>query len=281
MRKHSFRLHHEDLFELEAEAVPPYTESAAIYDHMMREVDYKSWAKYIMMLMKLAGVETRRSKIKGQRLCEFACGTGNLSLILHKFGYDITGIDNSKRMLLQAQSKIRHVGHSLKRSAQFINHDMLTYRSPKQFDAMVCVYDSINYVSDKDSVKKFLGNAFSNLKPGGVFILDASLESNSLNDPSLFIQRGRCGGIHYQRRSLYDRKTKTHTTQIRIKREGKLFEEVHQEHIFTLDTLHKLAAGKGFIEKFAAGDFTMLEADDSSERVHFVLVKPRIIERHD
>ena len=168
-----------------------------------------------------------------------------------------------------------------KHSAHFINHDMLTYRSPKQFDAMVCVYDSINYVSDKDSVKKFLGNAFSNLKPGGVFILDASLESNSLNDPSLFIQRGRCGGIHYQRRSLYDRKTKTHTTQIRIKREGKLFEEVHQEHIFSLDTLHKLAAGKGFIEKFAAGDFTMLEADNSSERVHFVLVKPRIIERHD
>jgi SAM-dependent methyltransferase len=281
VQKHTFRLHHEDLFKLEAEAVPPYTESAAIYDHMMREVDYKSWAKYIIMLMKLAGVETRRSKIKGQRLCELACGTGNLSLILCKFGYEITGVDNSKRMLLQAQSKIRHVRNLESCGAHFINHDMLTYRSANQFDAMVCVYDSINYISNKGSVEKFLENVFSNLKPGGVFIFDASLESNSLNDPLLFVQRGRCGQIHYQRRSIYDRKTKTHTTQIRIKRNGKLFEEVHREHVFTLGTLHKLAAGKGFIEKFAAGDFTMLKADDSSERVHFVLVKPWIFENHD
>ncbi|MGO9482114.1 MAG: class I SAM-dependent DNA methyltransferase [Candidatus Kryptoniota bacterium] len=254
--------------------MPPYTESAAIYDHMMREVDYKSWGKYIIMLMAHAGVDTHRPKIKGRRLCELACGTGNLSLVLCKFGYDVTGVDISKRMLLQAQSKLQDVGHFGKYSARFVSHDMSSYRSSQKFDAMVCVYDSINYLSDRSEVEKFLGNAFSNLNSGGVLIFDASLESNSLNDPTLFVQHGRCGRIHYQRHSLYDRKTKTHTTQIRIKRDGRLFEEVHREHVFSLDTLRKLSAGKGFIERFAAGDFTMLEADSSSERVHFVLVKP-------
>ena len=86
MRKGIFQTGKVDLFELEAESVPPYTESAAIYDHMMKEVDYESWAEYILALMKLAGVDTRPSRIKGHRLCELGCGTGNLAVIFHKLG---------------------------------------------------------------------------------------------------------------------------------------------------------------------------------------------------
>lgn len=282
MQRNIFRINREDLFELEADSVPPYTESAAIYDDMMREVDYNSWAQYIIKLLKVAGVETRRSRIKGQRLCELGCGTGNLSFIMWKLGYDVTGVDISEKMITQAQSKMgrrtrtRSSASSLYRNrANFVNHDMTTYSSTKQFDVMVCVYDSINYLSDKESVAKFLGNVSSNLKPGGVFIFDASLESNSLNDPSLFVQRGRLNGIRYQRRSLYDKKAKIHTTEIRIKKDGRLFEEIHREQVFSLGTLRKLAEEKGFIEKLAAGDFTMFEADKNSERVHFVLLKPQ------
>jgi SAM-dependent methyltransferase len=274
-------LKRKDLFELDAEPVRPYTKSALIYDHMMRDVDYKSWARYLISLMKLAGIDVRRTKIKGQKLCEFGCGTGNLSLIMSRLGYDVTGVDNSKDMLSQARLKTHAASRVVvsrstfnKRKVRFINSDMVSYRTSEQYDVAVCIYDSINYLNDEDSVDKFMANVYMALKPGGIFIFDASLESNSLNDPSLFIQRGKHKGIYYQRQSLYDPKEKIHTTRIRIKKGEKLFEEVHRERVFPMETLRKLSSNKGFIEKLAAGDFTLLEADDNSERVHFVLMKP-------
>ncbi|MCL4511541.1 MAG: class I SAM-dependent methyltransferase [Bacteroidetes bacterium] len=269
--KPSFHLTQTDLFELEAESAPPYTVSAPIYDHMMREVDYPSWAKYILMLMKLAGKETRRSKIKDTKLCELACGTGNISLIMSKLGYDVTGIDSSKQMLEVAQTKL---SRTRRRNACFINHDMVTYSSKETFDTAVCVYDSINYISDANALAQFFRNVYASLKPGGVFVFDASLESNSLSDASLFTQRGRHKGIHYQRRSLYDPKTKIHTTYVRVQRKDELFEETHREYVYKLDTIRGLCGKAGFNEKFVAGDFTMLEANNESQRVHFVLVKP-------
>ena len=157
------------------------------------------------------------------------------------------------KMLLQAGSKTRRSARNValsrrspRNGAYFINHDMLTFaRASHQFDAMVCVYDSINYLDDKKSVGTFMENAFSNLKAGGVFIFDASLESNSLNDPSLFVQRGSYKRIQYQRRSIYDCKTKIHTTLIRIRKDGKLFEETHREHVFDLGTLRNFCRRKG------------------------------------
>ena len=262
---------HPDLFELEAENAPPYTISAQIYDHMMREVDYPSWAKYIVLLMKLAGKESSRSKIRGEKFCELACGTGNISLIMSRLGYDVTGIDSSEEMLKVAQAKL---AKTKRNNSHFINHDMVTYSSEESFDRAICVYDSINYISNTRSVAQFFKNVYASLKPNGTFVFDASLESNSLNDASLFVQHGKYKGVYYQRRSLYDPKTKTHTTRVRVKKNGRIFEEVHREYVYKLDLLRELFRESGFQEKFAAGDFTMLEANDQSERVHFVLMKP-------
>lgn len=264
-------MNRKDLFGLDADPVPPYTESAAIYDHMMRGVDYKRWAKYIILLMRRVDSQIRRSRIKGKKLCELACGTGNISLNMSKLGYDVTGVDMSKNMLAMAEEKF--AGRN-RHNSRFLNHDMVTYSSKSSFDVVICTYDSINYIPDVDLLKQFFRSVFSSLKPGGIFVFDASLESNSLSDSSLFIQRGKYRGIYYQRRSAYDSKTKIHTTLVRVKRNGKVFEEVHREYVYKLDTLRELVTGAGFRERLAAADFTVLEPNNESERVHFVLVKP-------
>ncbi len=259
-----------DLFKLEAEAVPPYTESASIYDHMMKDVDYKRWAKYLMQLMRIASVDTRRSNLKGKKLCELGSGTGNLAYYLAKYGFAVTGIDSSAPMLDIARSKSARQKHW---RPNFINHDMVTYRSEIQYEMIVCVYDSINYIPNSQDLDLFFRNVFLNLKFAGIFIFDASLEPNSMNDPELFVQRGRVNNTIYQRKSCYDPKTKIHTTQIRTRRDGRIFEEIHKEYVYGLDALRRTAASAGFVEKFAAGDFTLLEANKNSERVHFILSK--------
>ncbi len=260
-----------DLFESDAEQAPPYSASAVVYDHMMKEVDYRGWAKYLVLLMRVAGKESRRSRIQGEKLCEFACGTANISIILSKLGYDVTGVDSSGDMLKVAKEKLaRRKSDKL----HLVHHDMVTYSQKESFDRAVCVYDSINYIPTSAALGRFFGNVYANLKPGAVFVFDASLESNSLNEPSLFVQRGKHKGVFYHRKSLYDPKTKIHTTYVRVKKNGRVIEEVHREFVYDLALIRKLFSAAGFDERFAAGDFTMLEANDRSERVHFVLVKP-------
>lgn len=266
----SSRLHRGNLFALEAEIVPPYTESALIYDHMMKDVDYKRWAKYIIQLMRVAGIDTRRSNLSGKKICELGTGTGNIAFHLSKYGFDVTGIDSSSQMLDFAAAKS---SRQAKQKLNFLRHDMVTYRSRNQFDGIVCVYDSINYISENKSLDLFFKNVFLNLKSSGIFIFDASLEPNSMSDPELFVQSGGTKGIFYRRESAYDPGTKIHTTRIRVKRDGKVFEEIHKEYVYGLEALRHVARSAGFIEKYAAGDFTLLEANDKSERVHFILTK--------
>ncbi len=265
-----FILKEEDLFQLPAADTPPYTASAAIYDHMMREVDYKSWAKYLIMLMKLTGKKWRRSETLGERLCDYACGTGNISFIMSRLGYDVTGVDGSQEMLQAAEAKL---ARKKKDKPRFIYHDMTTYSLPGAYDRAICVYDSINYLSDVDAVSRFFKGVYANLKAGGVFVFDASMEFNSLSDDSLFVQHGEHKGIHYHRQSKYDPKDKIHTTFVRVKDKAMVFEEIHREHVYPLEVLRHAFIEAGFEERFAAGDFTMLEADERSERVHFVLVR--------
>jgi 2-polyprenyl-3-methyl-5-hydroxy-6-metoxy-1,4-benzoquinol methylase len=237
---------------------------------MMKGVDYSRWVKYLIQLMQLGGVDTRRLNIKGKKLCELGTGTGNIAYRLARYGFEVTGVDSSGRMLEIARVKTSK-SKSLK--PEFINHDMVTYQAKDQYDVMVCVYDSINYVSGRDNLELLFKNVFSNLKGDGIFVFDASLEPNSSADPELFFQHGRVRKIVYQRQSMYDHGTKTHTTRVRISRDGKVYEEVHRESVYDLETLREVAERAHFKEKFAAGDFTLLQADDRSERVHFILTK--------
>ena len=259
-----------DLFELPAVSAPPYTTSAIIYDHMMKEVDYRSWAKYLIMLMALAGKKSRRSQIHGEKLCDYACGTGNISFIMSRLGYAVTGVDSSEQMLEMAGEKL---SRKRKDHPRFLCHDMTNFVSAGTFDRAICVYDSINYVNDTAAIGRFFKSVYASLKPGGVFVFDASMESNSLGDASLFVQKGSHKGLQYERKSEYDPMRKVHTTFVRVKKDGQVFEEIHREYVYQLATLRELFARAGFEEKFAAGDFTMLEANEDSERIHFVLLK--------
>ncbi|HUI31724.1 MAG TPA: class I SAM-dependent methyltransferase [Candidatus Acidoferrales bacterium] len=263
-------LRSQDLFDLDAETVPPYTESAIVYDHMMKDVDYRRWAKYLMQLAELTGVNTSRSNLNGKSLCELGTGTGNLALHLLKYGFEITGVDISAKMLDVARNKLTR---QTRQRLNFINHDMVTHTSENQYDIIICVYDSINYIGERKDLEMFFKNAYFNLRPEGIFIFDASLEPNSTIDPELFTQRGRIKNVFYQRESAYDPKTNTHTTRIRTKRGAKVFEEIHKEYVYDIETLRQAAKNAGFNERFAAGDFTLLRVNGNSERVHFILAK--------
>ena len=59
-----------------------YQDFAEIYDALMNDVDYESWAEHYTRLLSIFG-------IRGGKICECACGTGGLTLPLRRRGFQI------------------------------------------------------------------------------------------------------------------------------------------------------------------------------------------------
>ena len=76
-------------------------------------------------------------KPKTKTVLEIACGTGAILGVLSDT-YEVTGLDRSRQMLAIARKKLSHI--------RFYRQNMTNFRIARQFDAIVCVFDSINHL---------------------------------------------------------------------------------------------------------------------------------------
>ncbi len=140
-----------------------YTQFAQVYDRLMQDVDYDGWAAYYRELL------TRYGLPRG-RVCECACGTGNLTIPLSRMGYQMTGVDMSQEMLWEAAQKARKQGAPI----PFIRQDMRQLRLHRPMDAILATCDGVNYLTSEEDVKAFFAAAFNAVRPGGGLFFDLS-----------------------------------------------------------------------------------------------------------
>ena len=69
-----------------------YTGFARLYETFMDNVPYEEWSEYLIGLLKEYGIEQGL-------IAELGCGTGTMTRLLAKAGYDMIGIDLSEEML--------------------------------------------------------------------------------------------------------------------------------------------------------------------------------------
>ena len=65
-----------------------YSSFALVYDRYMLDVPYKTWATNIINILKNYNIEDGI-------VADLGCGTGNITELLSKAGFDMIGIDNS------------------------------------------------------------------------------------------------------------------------------------------------------------------------------------------
>src|SRR4029079_19387110 len=75
-----------------------YDALAPGYDDLTRGHDHARWTKLLEDRAHEAG-------LGGKRLLYVACGTGNTMLPMLERGYDVTGVDISEAMLVEARRK--------------------------------------------------------------------------------------------------------------------------------------------------------------------------------
>jgi ubiquinone/menaquinone biosynthesis C-methylase UbiE len=239
--------------------VPPYQMLANIYDKLMAHVDYVNWANFIADLL--------RRETGSREVLELACGTGTLANLLHHHGFTVQGYDACEMMINFANRKYKR--HNL----EFEVADFLNFPLKKQFDAVICLYDSINYIMQMEELILFLSRVKEVLKPGGIFIFDICTQFNSRTNFRQYHDSGIIEGYQYFRFSDYDLNTRIHSNDFQIYRTSEsdlIFTEHHRQLIYSLREIRKAVKEAGLIMEERFDDINFRKAHSRSLRVHFL-----------
>lgn len=240
--------------------VAPYTVLAAGFDSVMEHVDYPGWVDYVTMLLERHGVSPAS-------VIELGCGTGSFALL---FG-EMTPVrylatDGSAEMIELAMQKGAKMGSSV----EFLHLDFSRLTVDERFDAAFLLYDGLNYLVDSDAVQQFISAVSRILRPGGLFVFDHTTPANSLNNQSFFEDSGSCDAFSFVRRSTYDAEIRLHETLFELASPSGTFQERHVQRVYQFSEIRDILRQSPFDLEAAYADFSLKQADDSAERIHWV-----------
>lgn len=243
----------------------PYSALAVGYDLVMQHVEYDVWAAYVHQLLEQHGQDI-------DTVLELGCGTGSLALQLQPLGnYEYIGTDRSPQMIRVAQIKAEEADVDLR----FEQLDFTAFDVSRPVDAVVLLYDGLNYLLEREQVQSMMTSVFEALRPGGLFCFDQSTPHNSVRHGEDFEDAGEAEGFAFIRHSHYDPETRLHTTAFDITIDDRHYHEEHVQRAYTIDEIGAIADAVGFQKVAAYDNFSSEAATDDSERVHWVVRRPR------
>ena len=246
-----------------------YTAFASVYDALMDSVDYTAWAAHYRALMALCGVPEKGKCV------ECACGTGNLTLPLRQWGYQMTGVDASGEMLAAAMDKARRAGLSI----PFVRQDMRFLSVPRRVDCVLATCDGVNYLADPGQAQAFFAAAYAALRPGGALIFDVSTPeklSVSLGNRTLYSDDEN---VSYIWRNHYDEKKACVTLALSlfVRRPDGAYDRLEERQVQRAHTRQELRAwlrDAGFSQVRFFGRLRMTPPRTGDDRWHVAAVKP-------
>lgn len=140
------------------DGMPSYEIFGKFYDAVMG--DGSESARRVSELLRV-------SKPNARKVLELGCGTGSILKHLQDH-YEVSGLDLSSKMLSIARKKVPR--------AKLSQQNMVGFQIDGRFDAVLCVFDSINHVRRFSDWKKVFGRVRQHLSPGGCFIFDINTQ---------------------------------------------------------------------------------------------------------
>ncbi len=138
-----------------------YENFSRVYDLFMDNIPYEEWGKNICGILKRYG-------IRDGLVLDLGCGTGAMTEILSRAGYDMIGVDNSVDMLEAALEKKEISGSDI----LYLLQDMREFELYGTVRAAVSVCDSVNYITEPEELLQVFRLVNNYLDPGGIFLFD-------------------------------------------------------------------------------------------------------------
>lgn len=245
-----------------------YGDFACYYDRLMEDVDYGMWTSHIMDIINKYGIRHRD-------VLEMACGTGNIAVNIAKIGYDVTAFDLSEDMLTVASRKTSDGGVKVR----FLCQDMREIHINQSFGIILCLCDSINYITDPSELLSVFKWVFDHLKKGGLFIFDinSSYKLRKIIGDNTFTYNEDDVAYIWDNYVRDDGIVEFYLTF--FVKEGELyrrFDELHEEKAYEIKDIEDLLKAAGFSESGIHIDeaFKFKSPDPTCERINFTVMKP-------
>lgn len=140
-----------------------YSYPGKYYDGLMKTADHPAWARFAREAID------RFSRGETKTVLDLACGTGCLTELLCEAGFDVTAVDASPEMLMQAQPKLARFTDP---SVLLIQGDMRCYELNDVVDCTVCALGSLNYLTGRGDLAKCFKNVELFSRPDALFLFD-------------------------------------------------------------------------------------------------------------
>ena len=243
-----------------------YTSFAQVYDMFMDNVDYPSWSKYLIQLLK-------EYQVEDGLVLDLGCGTGNMTELLAKEGYDMIGVDNSEDMLEIASEKREKSGLNI----LYLLQDMREFELYGTVKAVVSICDSINYILEEDDLREVFSLVNNYLDPKGVFIFDFNTRykyEEILGDRTIAENREECSFI-WDNYYYEDEKINEYDLSLFIETDKdsglyRKYEETHYQRAYTLEEMKELIRKSGLEFVTAYDAFSKNAPMDTSERIYVI-----------
>mgnify|MGYP000987576449 FL=1 len=215
-----------------------------------------------------------RAALSLHTVLDLACGTGTMSFLLARRGYELIGVDFSPEMLaIAAEKALEGEGEPPIFLCQAME-DLDLYGT---VDACVCLLDSVNHVTRPDQLRKAFQRVWLFLEPGGLFVFDVHTPAHLEGlDGGMFLDETEDAYCVW--RTDYDPRRKICTYGMDVfRREGALWrreEEVHEERAYSPAELTDYLTQAGFQDIRQYGDRKLRSPRAEEARIFFTARKP-------
>ena len=241
-----------------------YTSFAEVYDMFMDNIPYEDWCGYLTSLLKEYG-------INDGLVLDLGCGTGTLTELLAKEGYDMIGVDVSEDMLQEAIEKRAESGLPI----LYLLQDMREFELYGTVRAVVSICDSLNYILDYDDLAHVFSLVNNYLDPEGVFIFDLNTpyKYRELIGDATIAENREDASFIWENTWYEDEQVNEYDLTIFARTKGEYYQkffETHYQKAYELETVKELIQKSG-MEFVAAYDaFTREPVRADSERIYII-----------
>ena len=224
----------------------PYEKLAELYD--------ENWSQFSLTYIKILQILEKKFNFKPQSILDIACGTGYLINTLST-DYEVTGSDISKEMIDIARRNYPKI--------DFIVSNMKDLCLDKKFDLIMCPFDSINYLVEKQDLKQALLRIHILLNKEGYFLFDFNSESLFKDLHKGSIDR-KVKEITFKQILHFNNKTKIAKTRFDF---GDGVEEVHIQRAYNYNDIKNTLENNGFNITYKWDIFSDQEVTDHSYKI--------------
>ncbi len=238
-----------------------YQNLAKSYDRLTNDVDYEATFAFYREILNREGLHPRTA-------VDLACGTGSVTAILAREGFDTIGVDMSEEMLTEAFMKVS----DMENPPRFVCQKLQELHLPRGVDLAVCALDSLDYITNPADCAEAIRRVYKALNPGGIFIFDVNTpEKLRAMDGQVFLDED--DDVYCVWRGEFDEETNICSYGMDLfQREGEAwtrsFEE-HREYAYSENQLRDYLKAAGFTHVAVYADRQFTAPREGEQRIYF------------